>query len=65
MTFREDASRVRKDHGAENLGLFRRIALPLLEQAEDGKKTSLAGKRKMAGWNDQFLQKVLVGRSTR
>jgi predicted transposase YbfD/YdcC len=62
MTFQEDASRVRKDHGAENLGLFRRIALSLLEQAEQGKRTSLAGKRKIAGWNDQFLQKVLLGR---
>ncbi len=65
MTFQEDASRVRKDHGAENLGLFRRIALSLLERAEEGKRTSLAGKRKLAGWNDQFLQKVLLGRSAR
>lgn len=65
MTFQEDASRVRKDHGAENLGLFRRIALSLLERAEDGNRTSLAGKRKLAGWNDQFLQKVLLGSSAR
>jgi predicted transposase YbfD/YdcC len=62
-TFLEDASGVRKDHGPENLGLFRRIALSLLEQTTTRKKQSMADKRKTAGWNNQFLQQVLLGRS--
>ncbi len=65
LTSQEDASRVRTDSGAENLGRFRRIARSVLEQVEEGKRTSLAGKRKRAGWNDQFPQKVLLGRSAR
>jgi predicted transposase YbfD/YdcC len=61
VAFREDESRVRKDHGPENLGLVRRIALSLLKKAESRKKCGVAAKRKQAGWNDGFLVEVLLG----
>ena len=64
VTFQEDASRVRKDHGPANLGLVRRIALSLLKRAPTAKKVGLACKRKQAGWNDDFLVQVLLGRSS-
>jgi predicted transposase YbfD/YdcC len=61
VAFREDESRVRKDHGPENLGLVRRIALSLLKKAEGRKKCGIAAKRKQAGWDDDFLVEVLLG----
>jgi predicted transposase YbfD/YdcC len=61
VAFQEDASRVRKDHGPENLGLVRRIALSLLKRAPTKKKVGIACKRKQAGWNDEFLVQVLLG----
>lgn len=57
VSFREDASRIRQDDGAENMGLLRRIALNLLGQ--EPSKQSLKGKRKRAGWDDAYLEKVL------
>lgn len=61
VAFQEDASRVRKDHAPENLGLIRRVALSLLKRAPSRKKVGTACKRKQAGWNDDFLVEVLLG----
>ena len=60
VVFQEDASRLRKDHGPENLGLLRRIALSLLKRATLKKKVGIACKRKAAGWNNDFLVTVLL-----
>jgi predicted transposase YbfD/YdcC len=60
VVFQEDASRLRKDHGPENLGLVRRIALSLLKRATTKKKVGIACKRKRAGWNNDFLVAVLL-----
>jgi hypothetical protein len=57
VVFREDDSRVRAGHAAENLGWLRRVALALLKQ-EDG-KDSIQCKRLKAGWDNDFLEKVL------
>lgn len=59
VTFGEDRSRVRKDHGPENLTVLRRIALNLLKQ--EASKGTLKRKRKKAGWDNDFLIKVLAG----
>jgi len=63
VVFQEDQSRLRKDHGPENLGLVRRIALSLLKRTPTKKKVGIACKRKKAGWNNEFLVQVLLGQA--
>ena len=58
VTFREDESRIRKDHGAENVSWLRKWALALLKKNTD--RGSIRGKRKKAGWNHLFLEKILT-----
>ena len=60
VSFREDESRIRKDHGPANMGLLRRLAVSLLKQATF-MKGGIHAKRLQAGWDDDNLQKVLVG----
>src|SRR5262249_2757778 len=59
VTFAEDQSRVRKDHGPANLGLLRRLALTILQQ-DTSSKDSLRGKRLSAGWNEERLLTLLT-----
>jgi predicted transposase YbfD/YdcC len=59
VTFREDDSRVRAGHAAENLAWLRRVALALLRQ--DQSPGSIKVKRKKAGWDTDFLE-TLLGR---
>ena len=59
VSFGEDMSRVRKGNGAENLVALRRMALNLLKQ-ENTLKVGIAAKRKKAGWDTQYLLKVLI-----
>lgn len=49
VVFREDESRVRRDHGGTNLSVLRRLGLNLLRRAATTRKTSLRQKRKLAG----------------
>jgi predicted transposase YbfD/YdcC len=58
MAFREDESRVRKDHAPQNLAIIRRIALNLLKQ-ETSLKVGVKAKRLRAGWDEAYLLKVL------
>ena len=60
VAFGEDASRVRKDHAPHNLALVRQIALDLLRQ-ETSDKTGVKARRKRAGWDQDYLLRVLVG----
>jgi predicted transposase YbfD/YdcC len=60
MAFDEDRCRVRKDHGPENFALLRHIALNLLKQEKTCKR-GMKGKRLLAGWNQDYLLKVLAG----
>ncbi len=62
VSFHEDDSRVRKAHGPENLSRLRRMALNLLNNADHlTKRKSIKGRRKIAGWNHQFLLRVIAG----
>ena len=58
IAFREDDSRVRKDNAPENLAVMRHIALNLLRQ-EKSLKVGIKAKRKRAGWDNDYLLKVL------
>jgi predicted transposase YbfD/YdcC len=60
MTFREDESRIRDRHVAENLAWLRKIALSLYKQYPG--KQSLVMKRRMAGWSQDFLMQLLTGK---
>jgi predicted transposase YbfD/YdcC len=57
ITFREDESRIRKDHGPENFASLRRAALGMLKQ--DKSKGSVKKKRKRAGWNNDALLTIV------
>ena len=59
MAFREDESRVRKDHGDENLAVLRHIALNLLRQ-DTGPRLGIHGKRLKAGWDTNYLARLLA-----
>ena len=56
----EDSSRVRKDYAPENLAMFRHICLNMLQQAKKGMKDiSIKGLRKLAGWYEATLIKIV------
>jgi predicted transposase YbfD/YdcC len=57
VSFGEDAARNRKDNGPANIAVIRRRALDVARL--DKSKGSLTGKLKRAGWNDEFMLKLL------
>lgn len=59
VSFREDDSRLHKGHGQENMALIRRLAASLLHQ-EPTCKAGIACKRKCAGWDNDYMLKVLA-----
>jgi predicted transposase YbfD/YdcC len=58
VTFREDDNTTYLGHAAQNLALIRRLALMLLKR-EASVKVGLQAKRMRAGWNNDYLFKVL------
>jgi predicted transposase YbfD/YdcC len=58
IAFREDESRLRKGNGAYNLAVLRRLALNLLKR-ERTARCGTKAKRLKAGWNHNYLLKVL------
>ena len=58
VTFREDQSRARTGHAAENLATLRRLALNLLKR-EKTKKRGIRGKQLNASWDHPYLLRLL------
>jgi predicted transposase YbfD/YdcC len=59
VVFRQDAARVMVGHGPENLSVMQQLALNLLKK--EPSKQSIRVKRQKAGWDEEFLAKLLVG----
>jgi predicted transposase YbfD/YdcC len=58
MMFRDDESRIRKDHAPANFTTLKHIAYNLIRRAPG--KDSLRLKRKIAAWDDHFLASLLT-----
>lgn len=54
VVLREDDSRARKDNAPDNLAILRRLALNAV-RAIDDPRTSLKGRIKRAGWDDEYF----------
>lgn len=60
VLFREDASLVRKNNGAENLSMIRKIVMNILKkETPNTKKISKNMKRFKAGIDEKFLEKII------
>ena len=60
VTFQEDQCRIRQGHADANFSILRRAALSLLKN-ETTLKVGIKNKRLTAGWDERYLEKVLVG----
>lgn len=59
VQFREDESRKRKDHSAENFAIIRRMALNKVKNTPL-RRVGVNIKRHVAGWDNDFLLKILL-----
>jgi len=60
VTFQEDQCRIRLGHADANFSILRRTALSLLKN-ETSLKVGIKNKRLTAGWDESYLEKVLLG----
>lgn len=57
VTFKDDQSRLRKGHGANNMAIVRHFAINLVRAVND--KRSIKLRRKRAAWSPQYLATIL------
>src|SRR6266849_3062973 len=55
MSFHEDESRIRTDHGPQNMAILRHIALNLIKLDKD-RKVGVKASIKKAGWDEHYLE---------
>lgn len=60
VAFNEDQCRIRKGQADQNFSILRRTALSLLKN-ERSQKVGVKNKRLIAGWDEEYLLKVLLG----
>lgn len=60
VAFREDECKVRAGHAAENFSVLRHMALNLLKQGTRIKR-GIKTRRKVAGWDENYLLELLKG----
>ena len=58
VSFNEDGNRTRTDNSSENLSIIRRVGLNILK-TDTTMKVGISAKRKAAGWNTKYLEKLL------
>ena len=58
VTFHEDRSRIREGHGPDNFAALRRMALSMVKN-ETSRKISKKTKRKRAGWDNEYLLRIM------
>jgi len=62
VAYREDLCKTRKDNGAQNLGVLRRMTANLIRLHKEKNKKIKGGvkcRRKAASWSDSYLQELL------
>lgn len=59
VVFRDDLARLRTGHGPENMAVVKHMALNLLRHATPN--TSLKNRRKLAGWDLDYLHSLIRG----
>ncbi len=59
VAFNEDKCRIRKDNAPQNFAVLRHLAMNLLKR-EKTAKVGFENKRLRAGWDNDYLEKVLV-----
>ena len=57
VSFNEEDAQKKKKNAARNFSVLNKIAMTQLKNNK--RKASLKGKRKMAGWSDEFLAELL------
>ncbi|MDY6908974.1 MAG: ISAs1 family transposase, partial [Thermodesulfobacteriota bacterium] len=58
IAFREDDSRIRMGHAANNLAIIRHFALNLIKH-DKTRKIGVKGSRKRAGWSENYMLRLL------
>jgi len=58
VAFKEDLSRLRKGHGAQNMAVVRHFAINLIRDIKN--KRSIKTRRKRASWDPRYLQAILT-----
>jgi predicted transposase YbfD/YdcC len=59
VVFRDDLARLRTGYGPENMAVVKHMAINLLRDAKP--TTSLKNRRKLAGWNVEYLDQLIRG----